>query len=606
MSIRWRLLVLALQVAILGYATYMVAGKPYVSETWFAAGILAVAINSQLLEPYYSRPGDVVGNSLFSLLLIASAENTVSQPGWMLLAIVLAASIILALVAIVFGAGKSEGRLVPLARASNIVIREVTAIRLFSIVFWLALFEAFPLPNQSFWVLGIAWALIVGIGAVDWQRVWASLRGEFPDVQVEGMIGPSLLLVSSRDIPNLGNPVSVRSGNTVADGVITARIVRADDLWAQIHIESESLCERLGQAGTVNIEPAGASDNRFLGFVADGSDDTSLVFNPVRSLEVGDVVSVRHGKDDTLYQVSSARVAEDSVKGGAHFSVRATAIQLGSFSSETLQLQRHRWVPSPGAAVRAGSPAIDVDQDQIEDSWIELGKVIGTQIPIYLDLEAAQEGHLAILGMTKMGKTSLAHRIATQLASDRFVLVMDQTREYASQRGLQPYQPGMDTTAAGICVYEPPPNMHPADAAERFLRNLVDVARREYEQGNIHLRSVIIDEAHQFVPEPAVLGFGAAGRDSSVAFGLLMMQVRKFGLSIVIISQRTAVVAKSALSQCENLIAFKSVDQTGLDYLESVAGGGVRRILPRLRQGEALVFGPAISSESPVAISVTV
>ena len=73
---------------------------------------------------------------------------------------------------------------------------------------------------------------------------------------------------------------------------------------------------------------------------------------------------------------------------------------------------------------------------------------------------------------------------------------------------------------------------------------------------------------------------------------------------MILISQRTAVVAKSALSQCENVIAFRSVDQTGLDYLEQIAGSEVRRILPTLRQGEALVLGPAFSSESPVALTV--
>ncbi len=73
---------------------------------------------------------------------------------------------------------------------------------------------------------------------------------------------------------------------------------------------------------------------------------------------------------------------------------------------------------------------------------------------------------------------------------------------------------------------------------------------------------------------------------------------------MVLISQRTAVVAKSALSQCENLIVFRSVDQTGLDYLEQVGGPGVRNVLSALRQGEALVMGPAISSDRPVAITV--
>jgi hypothetical protein len=114
----------------------------------------------------------------------------------------------------------------------------------------------------------------------------------------------------------------------------------------------------------------------------------------------------------------------------------------------------------------------------------------------------------------------------------------------------------------------------------------------------------MIDEAHQFVPEPAGLSFNTPGRESAYQLGVDIMQLRKYGISMTLISQRTAVVAKSALSQCETLIAFRSVDQTGLDYLEQIAGGGVRHLLSALRQGEALVLGTAISSDRPVAIAI--
>jgi DNA helicase HerA-like ATPase len=83
-----------------------------------------------------------------------------------------------------------------------------------------------------------------------------------------------------------------------------------------------------------------------------------------------------------------------------------------------------------------------------------------------------------------------------------------------------------------------------------------------------------------------------------------MMQIRKYGITVILISQRTAVVAKSALSQCENLIAFKSVDQTGLEYLEAILGMDARKALPALRHGEALVFGPAVSADLPAVIAV--
>ncbi len=99
------------------------------------------------------------------------------------------------------------------------------------------------------------------------------------------------------------------------------------------------------------------------------------------------------------------------------------------------------------------------------------------------------------------------------------------------------------------------------------------------------------------------MGFSAPGRDSAYKFGVLMMQVRKYGVTIILISQRTAVVGKSSLSQCENVIAFKSVT-TGLDHLEAVLGEGARLLLPSLDHGQALVFGPAISTDAPTALRI--
>lgn len=127
---------------------------------------------------------------------------------------------------------------------------------------------------------------------------------------------------------------------------------------------------------------------------------------------------------------------------------------------------------------------------------------------------------------------------------------------------------------------------------------------QEYTQGRLYRRVLVIDEAHQFIPEPTGLGFQAPGRESAYSFDITMMQIRKYGIAVILVSQRTAVVAKSALSQCENIIAFRNVDKTGLNYLEAIAGSGIRKLLPQLKQGEALVFGPAISADAAVAIEI--
>jgi DNA helicase HerA-like ATPase len=239
----------------------------------------------------------------------------------------------------------------------------------------------------------------------------------------------------------------------------------------------------------------------------------------------------------------------------------------------------------------------------VPESWVQIGTVLGTEIPVFADVEAMCEGHLAILGMTRMGKTSFAFQIAAALAIRYPVLILDQTGEYVGKRHVPPFKPGCEDRR-GLSVFEPRPGEISADRALECLQWLVNKAGAEYRVGDPMKRVLILEEAHQFVPEPAGLGYGAPGRDSAYKFGLLMMQIRKYGLSTIMISQRTAVVAKSAISQCENLIAFKSVDQTGLDYLESLMGGEARTLLPTLQQGQAIAFGPAMSLDTPVVIDV--
>jgi DNA helicase HerA-like ATPase len=238
------------------------------------------------------------------------------------------------------------------------------------------------------------------------------------------------------------------------------------------------------------------------------------------------------------------------------------------------------------------------------DSRFLMGHLIGTEIPLFLDPSILCEGHLAILGMTRMGKSTLAMRLAKFLSQTRSVVVMDQTGEYRTKQQVDPYNSAQHDSVASLSVFEPAAGKAVPDEGLSHLKGIVNKGYAEYKLGPPFPRVLLIDEAHQFVPEPALLGFGAPGRESAITFGMYAMQVRKYGVTLAMISQRTAVVAKTALSQCENVIAFKSVDQTGLEYLEAVLGPQTRDVLPTLQQGEALVCGPAFSSDYPVAIAV--
>lgn len=607
MNIRWRLSIALLQAVLITTVCQYVTGRFYSTDTWFLAGLLTIIVNPQLLEPYYPRPGDVIGNSLFFLLLMLYTPMDITVAGWLFFGFCLLFASLLALIALILGAGRRSSPYSGIASSARSLSQLASARVIYSTVFFLSAIETFPIDQPDFWIITITWFVVLLLGRVNWHALWSSARGREAICIIEGMIGPSSLLVSAPDLPEAGHSVSIKSIAGSAVGVVVHRIRRIADTWGQIHVSDRAACEDMLQRETVSITPSGEQGTPPIGSVDQGSTDNSLKFTALKQLEIGHVVSVplADSKSAILYQLASAHIDQTDIKGGSHLLIKASANQLGIYKADISRLCAHRWVPPPGGAVLADSTYGAVIAPAALASSIKIGNVIGTKIPIFLDCKVATEGHLAILGMTKMGKSTFATRLATELAITRRVTILDQTGEYVSKKNLPPCDSTIDWNTPGVSVFEPKPGEVAADRALEFLSFLVKIAVEEYKTKIPYSRVIIIDEAHQFIPEPAGLGFGAPGRESSIKIGLLLMQIRKYGLSVILISQRTAVVAKSALSQCENLICFRSVDQTGLDYLEAVAGGDMRSILPQLRQGEALVFGPAISSDRPVAVEVT-
>jgi hypothetical protein len=602
-TIRWRLATLAIQIIVLIAGTKLVTGAFGVEAPWFIAGLFSVVINPHLIEHPFARQLHIIANVILFLFLYYLGHNSATQTGWNI-----AASLALAILALaVFGiAAPKKSRVTGLANAARQLAQWGSGDVVFSVVFFLDLPNHYALTTAQFWALASVWVVLVVLGRTDWHRIWFAVAVRDPGCVVESLIGPSVLTVVGSQLPEQGAWVTIRSKSATASGLILRKIARKEDMWGQIHINDMDACRTFLSDILLDVEEQTAGAG-VVGSVDEGSTDTRLKFVATKPLEVGKVVAVPlPGTDDkVVYQVTSAAVEHTDVKGGAHLFVRASGTQIGRFLAQQQTFRRFLWAPNPGAPVLYGAPAAPTNAAPPNPQWEHLGNVIGTTLPVYMDLATASEGHVAILGMTKMGKTTLAARLATRLAATRTVLIFDLTGEYVRKRGLPPYQGQQQLRVAGMSVWEPAPGQVPAKQLLQFLqKTLKELAQPEYQQGVPFPRSFIIDEAHQFIPEPAGIGFGAPGREESYEIGLLMMQIRKFGISVILISQRTAVVAKSALSQCENIIAFKSVDQTALDYLEAVGGEDVRALLPRLNQRQALAFGPSISSDSPVAVDV--
>lgn len=602
LNIRWRLAVFLVQLVLLCGAAWLVTGTFLPFSIWFISGAVGLVLALQLVEPFFSRPADVVVSGVSVLLIVLVAERQPFEVAWWVVGCYAALGIVVAVIALTArsSGGQSSGRARDLSGRAYQLVRAFSGKVLYSAVFVVAVLGAFHGRLEAAVPLGLAWALVVIVSGVRWDRVLLGQASRSRQGEVVGLVAPSRLMVSQEvSTLDLGQAVSVRHSKQSAEGHVVRRLHRTKDVLVEVQLESPEETE-LFLGKDVSIIAVDDS-TRLVGIVATDTTSDLLVFHPFERVEIGNAILARlpDGRE-LLHQVSEIRVVEESQSPNlAEQRWRATAVQLGSLEADG-QIALSRGVLGPGAPLWRATAANGAAAVARAPGEIDLGTVIDTDVTVWMDTDRLVQGHMSILGMTRMGKSSFARRLATHLATRFPVIVVDQTGEYRAM-GL-PLASAATVSVPGLYLRDLESTATPHKEALKVLKELEAIGRAEYATGAIQRRVLILEEAHQFVPEPALLGFNAPGREESIEFGMRMMQVRKYGVSVILISQRTAVVAKSALSQCENLVVFKSVDQTGLEYLEAIGGAGTKALLPRLRQGEAVVIGTAISAQTSVAL----
>ncbi|MCR9772130.1 ATP-binding protein [Vibrio harveyi] len=118
-----------------------------------------------------------------------------------------------------------------------------------------------------------------------------------------------------------------------------------------------------------------------------------------------------------------------------------------------------------------------------------------------------------------------------------------------------------------------------------------------------HPVALLCDEAHLYIPQCNAAG--AADDISIEIFERIAKEGRKYGVSLVVISQRPSEVNKTMLSQCSNFVSMRLTnadDQAVVKRLLPDSLGGFSDVLPTLDTGEALVVGDASLLPSRIRI----
>lgn len=115
--------------------------------------------------------------------------------------------------------------------------------------------------------------------------------------------------------------------------------------------------------------------------------------------------------------------------------------------------------------------------------------------------------------------------------------------------------------------------------------------------------ALFCDEAHLYIPESATQG---TEKTSLQSFERISKEGRKYGLSLIVITQRPSEVDRTVLSQSSNFIAMKltnAEDQNVIKRLLPDSMGNFAELLPVLDVGEALVVGDASLLPSRINVS---
>jgi DNA helicase HerA-like ATPase len=106
---------------------------------------------------------------------------------------------------------------------------------------------------------------------------------------------------------------------------------------------------------------------------------------------------------------------------------------------------------------------------------------------------------------------------------------------------------------------------------------------------------LVLEEAHNYA-RPARSDEDRGQKLSRLTFERIAKEGRKFGLSLIIASQRPSEISATIISQCANFISHRLQNPDDIDHFRRIIPMQARRLLDQvtiLASGEAIVFGSA-------------
>lgn len=332
---------------------------------------------------------------------------------------------------------------------------------------------------------------------------------------------------------------------------------------------------------------------------------------PFWALRFEELVNLAFGnlKDEALAAVADAVVSlkRESLSKAAREGVNDVTLTVDSpvpFCIHKLWFDFHQRehctvIPKPGAAIDDVEPAYVLD---IDGKPVQLGEAMSVLPPQYRTVKTTGKASERVQwGGSPLGIRQQLAVLASKLRDPQFAFLFNP----------DDWRPGLDGTVAKdldallsnwiggkspitILDLSGIPSVVLDDLVGALLRILYDAlfwARNLPEGGRERPLMVVLEEAHAYLGKENIGPAAAAVRR-------IAKEGRKYGVGIMLVSQRPSEIDSTILSQCGTIFAMRLANETDRGQVAGVASDnlkGLFEMLPILRTGEAIIVGEAVS-----------
>ncbi|WP_243396046.1 ATP-binding protein [Leptospira levettii] len=393
-------------------------------------------------------------------------------------------------------------------------------------------------------------------------------------------------------------------------------------------------------------------DGTLIGFIIEDSSiqEIKIEISSDSILEEGMILFCKISEKIVYYQIIEAKTKEEVFKENPYGSRVAKATQIG-IEDNSGEYTWFPWLPEMNTPVFK----FNYTKKAKKNNYFSLGNIPGTFKPVKFDFKSLAKFHTAILGITGMGKTEVVFDLIKEgLDKDTKIICFDLTGDYAQRlKSFKPSKIGLkdelpETTSQLLEDIETGEYSASKEKARfnQFFKECVSIVNKEvnhFLKSKVNLsifelndisntratlritelylsaifqwakknRSknkqilIVLEEAHTIAPEFNLYRNDRSDTDAVVGrISQIALQGRKYNVGLVVVSQRTALVSKTILSQCNTFITFKIIDKTSLEFLSQVYGQNQINLIPNLRPLHALVYGKGVKSDKPILISI--